>query len=79
MVRIAKRGERAVNQTDDFAELDLYGVFLEVRDAAAKILESTSVADIVGGQAKARKKSKSKKKAKKGPVLSIVHKNASGS
>ena len=26
----------------------LYGVFLEVRDAAAKILESTSVADIVG-------------------------------
>jgi len=57
----------------------LYGVFLEVRDAAAKILESTSVADIVGGQAKARKKSKSKKKAKKGPVLSIVHKNASGS
>ncbi len=57
----------------------LYGVFLEVRDAAAKILESTSVADIVADPAKARKKSKSKKKARKGPVLSIVHKDASGS
>src|SRR6202451_2675363 len=34
----------------------LYGVFLEVRDAAAKILESTSVADIVGGAAKSRKR-----------------------
>ena len=27
----------------------LYQVFLEVRDAAAKILESTTIADIVGG------------------------------
>ena len=51
----------------------LYGVFLEVRDAAAKILESTSVADIVGDSSKSRKKSTSKKKAKKGPLLSIVH------
>jgi Rrf2 family protein len=33
----------------------LYGVFLEVRDAAAKILESTSVADIVGRSSKSRK------------------------
>jgi Rrf2 family cysteine metabolism transcriptional repressor len=57
----------------------LYGVFLEVRDAAAKILESTSVADIVADPAKPRKKSKSKKRPKKGPVLSIVHKDASGS
>jgi Rrf2 family protein len=54
----------------------LYGVFLEVRDAAAKILESTSVADIVGGSSKSRKKSSSKKKAKKGPLLSIVHEGA---
>jgi Rrf2 family protein len=54
----------------------LYGVFLEVRDAAAKILESTSVADIVGGSSKSRKKSSSKKKTKKGPLLSIVHEGA---
>jgi hypothetical protein len=27
----------------------LYEVFLEVRDAAAKILEHTTIADIVGG------------------------------
>jgi Rrf2 family protein len=54
----------------------LYGVFLEVRDAAAKILESTSVADIVGGSSKSRKKSSSKKKAKKGSLLSIVHEGA---
>ncbi len=51
----------------------LYGVFLEVRDAAAKILESTSVADIVGDSSKSRKKSSSKKKAKKAPLLSVVH------
>lgn len=52
----------------------LYGVFLEVRDAAAKILESTSVADIVGEPGKGRKRSK--KKAKKTPALAIVHKGA---
>ncbi|MBZ5663693.1 MAG: Rrf2 family transcriptional regulator, partial [Acidobacteriia bacterium] len=52
----------------------LYGVFLEVRDAAAKILENTSVADILGDNAKSRKRSKAKKKAKKTPALAIVHK-----
>src|SRR5271156_419061 len=41
----------------------LYGVFLEVRDAAAKILESTSVADIVGTASKSRKRPGTKKKA----------------
>jgi DNA-binding IscR family transcriptional regulator len=51
-------------------------VFLEVRDAAAKILESTSVADIVGGSAKSRKPSRAKKKAKKDSLLSIVQKGA---
>lgn len=40
----------------------LYGVFLEVRDAAAKILESTSVADIVGTSSKSGKRSRGKKK-----------------
>ena len=54
----------------------LYGVFLEVRDAAAKILESTTVADIVGDSSKSRKKSSSKRKAKKRPLLSIVHEDA---
>src|SRR5271154_2446982 len=54
----------------------LYGVFLEVRDAAAKILENTTIADIVGGTSKSRKRPSAKKKAKKGPVLSIVHESA---
>jgi Rrf2 family protein len=39
----------------------LYGVFLEVRDAAAKILESTSLADIVGNAPKSRKRAGTKK------------------
>jgi Rrf2 family protein len=53
----------------------LYGVFLEVRDAAAKILESTTVADIVGdrkGHGKSRKKMTTKKKTTKGKLLAIV-------
>lgn len=54
----------------------LYGVFLEVRDAAAKILENTTVADIVGDFSKPRKRPRSKKKAKKGSLLSIVQKDA---
>ena len=54
----------------------LYSVFLEVRDAAAKILESTSVADIIGRSSKSHKPSSTKKKAKKGPILSIVHEDA---
>jgi Rrf2 family protein len=54
----------------------LYSVFLEVRDAAAKILESTSVADIVGSAEKPAKRVAAKKKKKKNPPLSIVHKAA---
>ncbi len=54
----------------------LYGVFLEVRDAAAKILESTSVADIVGDSSKSRKRSNAKQKMRKSPVLAIVHESA---
>src|SRR5271154_170362 len=53
----------------------LYSVFLEVRDAAAQILESTSVADLIGHPSKSRKRT-SAKKAKKNPILSIVHKGA---
>lgn len=54
----------------------LYGVFLEVRDAAAKILESTTVADIVSGTSKRQQRPARKKKRKKDPVLSIIHKPA---
>jgi Rrf2 family protein len=51
----------------------LYEVFLKVRDSAAKILESTTVADLVSGPS--RKRGKSKKQNKNGPLLSIVDKN----
>lgn len=40
----------------------LYKVFLEVRDAAAKILEHTSLADICGGEAAEGARSKRKEK-----------------
>lgn len=53
----------------------LYSVFLEVRDAAAKILESTSVADIVGSAARSTKKASTKKKRKTSAILAIVEKN----
>src|ERR1039457_6663381 len=52
----------------------LYEVFLKVRDSAAKILESTTVADLVSS---ARKRTKSKKKAKDATLLAIVEKSAS--
>ena len=53
----------------------LYSVFLEVRDAAAKILDSTSVADILGEGPKSSRRpaARTQKKAKKTPTLSIVH------
>src|SRR5271165_5461405 len=41
----------------------LYQVFLDVRDAAAKILENTTLADIVGGES-AKTKGRQKKKKK---------------
>jgi len=52
----------------------LYEVFLKVRDSAAKILESTTVADLVSGGSKSRKRAKGKKK-KDGTLLSIVDKD----
>ena len=51
----------------------LYEVFLKVRDSAARILESTTVADLVSG-AQSRKRTKSKKKQKEATLLSIVDK-----
>lgn len=53
----------------------LYEVFLKVRDAAAKILENTSVADLVGKPAPSHKRAKKKK----GTVLAIVEREAKGS
>lgn len=56
----------------------LYEVFLKVRDSAAKILESTTVADLVGS-AKSRKKTKSKKKKKDTALLELVDRNRTSS
>jgi len=52
----------------------LYSVFLEVRDAAAKILESTTVADLLS-KAASRKKTKERKKKKDAALLALVDKN----
>ena len=48
----------------------LYQVFLEVRDAAAKILEHKSLAEIVGGPGS--QSSKSKKRKKKNEEASVL-------
>jgi len=52
----------------------LYEVFLKVRDSAAKILDSTSVADLVTAP-QSRKRNKPRKKQKEASVLSIVDKD----
>ncbi len=56
----------------------LYRVFLAVRDAAARILEHTSLADIVSGQGsgalKARKRRK-KKETESGVLPMVAHGN----
>src|SRR5206468_111266 len=51
----------------------LYQVFLQVRDAAAKILENTTLADIVGPESESsRKRRQRKKKNGEGGVLPMV-------
>ena len=52
----------------------LYQVFLDVRDAAAKILENTTLADIVSGPRaeKSPKRSRKKKDTDHSTVLSMV-------
>jgi Rrf2 family protein len=45
----------------DIAHRGLYQVFLQVRDAAAKILESTNLADIVSEHGPSRNKKQNKK------------------
>ncbi len=52
----------------------LYEVFLKVRDSAAKILESTTIADLVNAAARSRKRAKRKK-----DVLSIVERGIKSS
>ena len=57
----------------------LYQVFLDVRDAAARILENTTLADISGPDAKISRRSRQRKKGKAGRVLPmVVHGNAGG-
>jgi DNA-binding IscR family transcriptional regulator len=51
----------------------LYEVFLNVRNAAAKILESTSIADIANPSNSPRQKNKRKKEASLLPM--VVHGN----
>jgi Rrf2 family protein len=56
----------------------LYQVFLDVRDAAAKILEHTSLADIVGGRPESHGR-KRKKKSEEATVLPmVIHGNPRG-
>ena len=50
----------------------LYQVFLDVRNAAARILEHTTLADIVSGKAPASKRGPAKKKAGDASVLPMV-------
>jgi Rrf2 family protein len=55
----------------DLEHRALYQVFLDVRDAAAKILEHTTLADIVNPDLKARKR-RGKKKSERASVLPMV-------
>jgi Rrf2 family protein len=59
----------------DLPHRALYQVFLDVRDAAARILENTSLADLISGitprSAKGRRAAKKKEK-EKGSVLPMV-------
>ena len=57
----------------DLEHRSLYKVFLAVRDAAAKILESTTLADIMNGKVAASgKSSKRRKKKDQSSVLPMV-------
>ncbi len=56
----------------------LYEVFLKVRDSAAKILESTTVADLVNN-ARSRKRSTARKKKKDAKLLELVDKDRKSS
>lgn len=53
----------------------LYQVFLDVRDAAAKILESTSLADIANPSPRQKSRGRSKKKTEASILPMVVHGN----
>ena len=52
----------------DLAHRALYQVFLDVRDAAASILENTTLADLISGDMPAGKGRKKLKNSKKEPA-----------
>jgi Rrf2 family protein len=57
----------------DLPHRALYQVFLDVRDAAAKILESTTLADLISGTTpRSTKGKRAAKKREKGSVLPMV-------
>ncbi|HEY1270509.1 MAG TPA: Rrf2 family transcriptional regulator [Terriglobales bacterium] len=63
----------------DEAHRGLYQVFLQVRDSAARILEGTSLADIVGGRASKGGRRGRKAKGKEAEVVPlVVHANLRG-
>jgi Rrf2 family protein len=57
----------------DASHRSLYKVFLQVRDAAAKILESTTLADIIEYDSVEPRKRKGKKKEESRVVPMVVH------
>jgi Rrf2 family protein len=61
----------------DAAHRALYQIFLDVRDAAAKILESTSLADIANGTPTKRHKGR-KKKSEAGVLPMVVSSGKGG-
>lgn len=63
---------RTLIETDD-EHRALYQVFLDVRDAAARILEHTSLADLIADQKPPRQRARSKKaNSDKGSVLPMI-------
>lgn len=56
----------------DVSHRSLYQVFLDVRDAAANILENTSLADLIAGNTPRGKGRRTTKKREKASVLSMV-------
>src|SRR5579863_8112444 len=64
----------------DVEHRNLYKIFLDVRDAAAKILDHTSLADIVGprGESKGKKGQRKKKGEEAGVLPMAVHGNPRG-
>ncbi len=57
----------------DASHRSLYKVFLQVRDAAAKILESTTLADIIGYESVEPRRRKKKKEEESKVLPMVVH------